>query len=117
MPMSLASDHLADWRDNERAFQAAMTEVNALASAAGYVLKQPHNEMEGWPYVLHAEVRPTSSLRLLACLDVALNDHGEMLVQTIPGETRTFHNFRAKDKAFYVRSFRRLVGSALVSDR
>ena len=113
--MACGSDHLADWRDNERAFQAAMTEVTPLVSAAGYVLKQPHNTMEGWPYVLHAEVRPTSSLRLLACLDVALNDHGEMLVQTIPGEARTFHSFQARDKAYYVRSFRRLVGSALVS--
>jgi hypothetical protein len=72
--------------------------------------------MDGWPHVLHAEVLPAGSCRVLTCLDVGLNDHGQMLLQTIPGETRTFASFQPRDKAFYVRRLRRIVDAALASD-
>jgi hypothetical protein len=72
--------------------------------------------MDGWPHVLHAEVLSTGSCRVLTCLDVALNDHGRMLLQTIPGETRTFASFQPRDKAFYVRRIRRIVEAARSGD-
>ncbi len=114
--MTGVRDHLTDWRDNQRAFEAAITELRGPAAAAGLVLRQPHNDMEGWPYVLHAEVLPCGSLRVLSCLDVGLNEHGKMLLQTIPGEARTFSSFRPHDKAFYVRRLSRLVEAALAAE-
>jgi hypothetical protein len=114
--MTSVGDHLTDWRNDERAFEAAISELKGPAAAAGLVLRQPHNAIEGWPHVLHAEVLPSGSLRVLSCLDVGLGAHGEMLLQTIPGETRTFASFRPHDKAFYVRRLRRLVEAALADD-
>ena len=114
--MSSVSDHLAGWRDNERAFQAAVNELKDPAAEVGLVLSQPHNVMRGWPHALHAEVRRRGSLSLLSCLDVGLSAQGEMLLQTIPGEARTFASFRPRDKDFYVKSIRRLVEAALDSE-
>ena len=105
-------DHLTDWRENERAFEAALSELKGPAAAAGLVLDQPHDPMEGWPHVLHAEVRPAGSLRVLSCLDVGLNKRGAMLVQALPGEVRTFARFEARDKEFYLKRLRHLVEAA-----
>jgi hypothetical protein len=116
-PMASVHDHLEeDWRHTEQAFEAALTELRAPAAAAGLVLRQPHHDMAGWPHVLHAEVLPTGSCRVLTCLDVGLNDHGQMLLQTIPGEARTFASFQPRDKAFYVRRLRLIVEAALSGD-
>jgi hypothetical protein len=68
--------------------------------------------MDGWPYVLHAEVLPSGSWRVLSSLDVGLNTHGEMLLQTIPGAARTYASFLPRDKDFYLRQLRRLVEAA-----
>jgi hypothetical protein len=115
--MTSVRDHLEeDWRETEQAFEAALVELRAAAAADGLVLRQPHHDMDGWPHVLHAEVLPAGSCRVLTCLDVGLNDHGQMLLQTIPGETRTFASFQPRDKAFYVRRLRRIVDAALASD-
>jgi hypothetical protein len=114
--MTSARDHLTVWRGNERAFEAALTELRGPAAAAGLVLRQPHNDIEGWPYVFHAEVLPTGSSEVLSCLDEGLDEHGRMLFQTIPGETRTFSSFQPHDKAFYLRRLRRLLDAALASD-
>ena len=115
--MTSVRDHLEEtWRDTEDAFEAALTELRAPAAAAGLVLRQPRHDMEGWPHVLHAEVLPTGSCRVLTCMDVGLNDHGQMLVQTIPGEARTFASFQPHDKAFYVRRLRLIVEAAIAGD-
>ena len=113
--MTSAHQRLDDWRDNERAFEAALTEVRGPASEVGLVLRQPHNPIAGWPLVLHAEVLPAASFRVLSCLDVGLNGRGQMLWQTIPGETRTFSSFKPHDKEYYVELLQRLVEAALAT--
>jgi hypothetical protein len=114
--MTSVRDHLEeDWRDTEQAFEAALTELRRPAAAAGLVLRQPHHDIDGWAHSLHAEVLPTGSCRVLTCLDVGLNHHGQMLLQTIPGEARTFASFQPHDKDFYVRRLRRIVEAALAS--
>ena len=115
--MTSVRDHLEDdWNDTEQAFQAALTELRGPAAAAGLVLRQPRHDMDGWSHVLHAEVLSAGSCRVLTCLDVGLNDHGQMLLQTIPGEARTFASFQPRDKAFYVRRLRLIVEAALAGD-
>jgi hypothetical protein len=114
--MTSERDHLDDWRENKQAFEAALTELRGQAAAAGLVLRQPHHPMEGWPHVLHAEVLPSGSWRVLSCLDVALNGRGEMLMQTIPGEARKFSSFEPRGKEFYLRRLRRLVEVARASE-
>jgi hypothetical protein len=115
--MTSVRDQLEEeWRDTEDAFEAALTELRGPAAAAGLVLRQPHHDMDGWSHVLHAEVLPTGSGRVLTCLDVGLNDRGQMLLQTIPGEARTFASFQPRDKAFYVRRLRLIVEAAIAAD-
>ncbi len=114
--MTSAHDYLADWRKDERAFEAAVTELRGPASAAGLMLRQSHYDIEGWPHVLHAEVLPRGSLQVLSCIDVGMGRHGEMLLQTIPGEARTFSRFAPHDKAFYVKRLSRLVEAALADN-
>jgi len=114
--MTSVRDHLDDWRDTESAFEAALTELRGPAAAAGLVLRQPHDPIEGWPHVLHAEVLHRDSCRVLSCLDVGLDAHGKMLLQAIPGEFRTFASFQPHDKDYYVRRLRRLVEVAQASD-
>jgi hypothetical protein len=112
--MTGVCDHLEEeWRDAELAFEAAVTELRWPAAEAGLVLRQPHHDIQGWAHSLHAEVLPAGSCRVLTCLDVGLNDHGQMLLQTIPGEARTFASFQPHDKDYYVRRLRRIVEAAL----
>jgi hypothetical protein len=113
--MTSVRDHSEQWRDTEQAFAAALTELRGPAAAVGLVLRQPHHDIDGWRHSLHAEVLPTGSCRVLTCLDVGLNDHGQMLLQTIPGEARTFASFEPKDKAFYIRRLRRIVEAAALA--
>ena len=114
--MTSVRDHLTDWRENERAFEAAIDELRGPAAAAGLVLRQPRNNIEGWSHVLHAELLPSASLRVMSCIDVGMGAHGEMLLQTIPGEARTFTSFRPHTKAFYVKRLSRLMDAALADD-
>jgi hypothetical protein len=114
--MHSVHDPLTDWSDNERAFDAAVTQLRGPAAAMGLVLRQPHHPIEGWPHVLRAEVLPAGSGRVLSCIDVGLNRRGEMLWQTIPGEVRRFASFRPHDKDYYVRRLQRLVDAALAGD-
>jgi hypothetical protein len=114
--MASLNSRSGDWQENERAFHAAVSELHGPAAALGLVLAEPHYPVDGWRCVLHAELRRNGSQRVLSCIDVGLNASGEMLVQTLPGEVRKLSSFEARDKAFYLRKFRRLVGVALVSD-
>jgi hypothetical protein len=113
--MASFADHLTEWRENEQAFVSALTELRGAAAGAGLVLDQAQTSLNGWPYLLHAEVRPSGGGRILSGLDVGLNQDGEMLLHTLPGKPRTFRSFRPRDKVFYLRSFLRLVESALAS--
>jgi hypothetical protein len=113
MPMADFTQHLADWRTNEQAFHAALTGMRGAAADVGLILDRPEGVMNGWPYLLRAEVRPSGSRRVLSGMDVGLNRNGEMLLRTLPGTTRKFANFRPRDEVFYLRVFGRLVESAL----
>jgi hypothetical protein len=108
-----AAEHDADWRENERAFVAALTELRGAAAGVGLVLDQPHATLNGWPYLLHAEVRASGSRRMLSGLDVGLSMRGEMLLRPLPGKALTFPSFRPRDKVFYLRIFRRQIEVAL----
>ncbi len=113
--MSSFTRHLFDWRENEQAFLAALTDLRGAAAGVGLVLDQPHKTIDGWPYLLHAEVRPDRGSRVLSGIDVGLNLRGGMLLQTLPGKARTFASFQPQDEVFYLRSFRRLVVAAMAS--
>ncbi len=115
--MSSFTQHLTDWRENEQAFLAALTELRGAAAGVGLVLDHPHDTLDGWPYLLRAEVRRNGSRRVLSGMDVGLNQRGEMLLQTLPGKARTFSSFRPRDKVFYLRSFRRLVEAAIANSQ
>ena len=114
--MANLNDRSHDWQENERAFHAAVSELHGPAAALGLVLAEPDYPIDGWRCALHAELRRSGSLRVLSGIDVGLSADGQMLVQTLPGEVRKLSSFEARDKAFYLRKFRRLVGVALVSD-
>jgi hypothetical protein len=101
------------WRDNKRAFQTALADLQGTAAAVGLTLSQADDLVEGWPQVLRAEIHPNGSPRVLASLDVGLSEKGLMLLQTSPGEARVFSRFDARDRAFYVRRFCGLIESAL----
>jgi hypothetical protein len=113
--MARITRHSADWLENERAFVAALSELRGAAAGAGLVLDQSHATIEGWPYLLHAEVRASGSRRVLSGIDVGLNLRGEMLLQRLPGKAQTFPSFRPRDEVFYLRSFGRLVELALAA--
>jgi len=110
------ADHLEDWRQNERAFEAALAELKAPAAVAGLILTELHFPIEGWTRVLSAEVRARGVSRVLAGIDVGLDSHGAMLLQTLPGDSRRFSSFHPRDKDFYVRRLRRLVAVAIASN-
>ena len=107
------SEHGADWRRNERAFVTALTKLRGAAAGAGLVLDRPHATLNGWPYLLHAEVRASGSQRMLSGLDVGLSLRGEMLLRPLPGKALTFPSFRPRDEVFYLRIFRRQIEVAL----
>jgi len=107
----------AKWRDNERAFQLAVADLQGTAAAVGLDLRQAEDRAGRWPYVLRAEVRSRESWRVLASLDVGLGEQGTMLVQTSPGEARMFSHFRARDRVFYLRRICGLLESALPDRR
>jgi hypothetical protein len=111
--MTASFETAARWRDNRRAFQMALADLQGTAAAVGLDLRQAEDGLEGWPHVLRAEVRSRESLRVLASLDVGLGEGGTMLLQTSPGETRTFSRFQARDRAFYLRRICDLVEAAL----
>lgn len=114
-PMATVFEQAARWRDNKRAFQTALADLEGTAAAVGLVLSQAENPMERWPQVLRAEVRPYGGFRVLASLDVGLSEQGLMLSQTSPGEARVFSRFHARDRAFYLRRFCSLIEAALQS--
>jgi hypothetical protein len=111
--MAAIFERAAQWRDNKHAFEAALADLQETAAAVGLALNYAEDGSEGWPQVLHAEVRPSGSGRVLARLDVGLSKQGLMLFQTSPGEARIFSSFRARDRAFYIRRFCGLIESAL----
>ncbi len=111
--MATVFEQAAQWRDNKRAFQAALADLQGTASAVGLVLSQAGDLIEGWPRVLRVEVRRNGGSRILASLDVGLSETGLMLLQTSPGEARVFSRFDARDRAFYLRRFCSLIETAL----
>jgi hypothetical protein len=111
--MTASFESAAMWRDNKRAFQMALADLQGAAAAVGLDLRQAEEVAEGWPHVLRAEVRSLENWRVLASLDVGLGEQGTMLLQTSPGESRTFSRFRARDRAFYLRRICDLVEAAL----
>ena len=111
--MATVFEQAARWRDNKRAFQVALADLQGTASAVGLVLSQADDLMEGWAQVLRAEVRHDRGARVLASLDVGLSKEGLMLLQTSPGEARVFSSFQPRDRAFYLRRFCGLIEAAL----
>ena len=113
MPMVTVFERAARWRDNKRAFQAALADLQGTATAVGLDLSQAGDLIEGWPHVLRVEVRRNGGSRVLASLDVGLSETGLMLLQTSPGEARVFSRFDARDRAFYLRRFCGLIEAVL----
>jgi hypothetical protein len=113
MPMVTVFEQAARWRDNKRAFQAALADLQGTAAAVGLVLSQAEDLIEGWPRVLRAEVCRNGGSRVLASLNVGLSETGLMLLQASPGEARVFSRFDARDRAFYLRRFCVLIEAAL----
>lgn len=113
MTIATVFERAARWRDNRRAFQAALADLQGTATAVGLVLSQADDLIEGWPQVLRAEVRPNGGSRVLASLDVGLSESGLMLMQTSPGEARVFSRFHPRDRAFYLRRFCGLIEAGL----
>jgi hypothetical protein len=113
--MPATFDHTAQWLDNKRAFQMALADLQGTASAVGLVLKLSHDSSDGWPHILRAELRRSGGWRVLASLDVGLNEYGAMLLRASPGEARMFSRFRARDRTFYLRRFCSLIEAALRS--
>jgi hypothetical protein len=111
--MTPTLENAAKWRDNKRAFQMALADLQGTAAAVGLDLRQAEDRTEEWAYVLRAEVRSRGSWRVLASLDVGLGEQGTMLLQTSPGEARTFSRFQPRDRAFYLRRICDLVEAAL----
>jgi hypothetical protein len=111
--MGTVLEQSARWRDNRRAFQTALADLQGTAAAVGLLLSQTDDLIDGWPRVLRAEVRQDGGARVLASLDVGLSETGLMLVQTSPGEARVFSRFQPRDRAFYLRQFCDLIETAL----
>jgi hypothetical protein len=113
MAMVTQFEQAARWRDNRRAFQAALADLQETAVAVGLALRQADDVIDGWPHVLRAEVRQDGGPRVLASLDVGLSETGLMLLQTSPGEARVFSRFQPRDRAFYLRQFCDLIETAM----
>jgi hypothetical protein len=113
MAMVTQFEQAARWRDNRRAFQSALSDLQGTAAAVGLALGQTDDLIDGWPHVLRAEVRQGGGPRVLASLDVGLSETGLMLLQTWPGEARVFSRFQPRDRAFYLRQFCDLIETAL----
>lgn len=105
-------EYLTEWKASQDAFIAAFTEVRPKAEAVGLVLDRPNAEIEGHPFVLHAEFRASGGLVALSSLDFALRRDGGGLRQSRPGGSYQTDAFHVADTAYFLGELRRLLEAA-----
>jgi len=78
----------------------------------GLIVDRPPVTLEEYPFVLHAEVRRSGDVEVLASLDVGLSRDGAWFYETRPGRAWTFSSFEPRDAEFYRQELRRLIDAA-----